>query len=302
MPQAAEIATGARSREGSGYPSSTRWKRGTSRKIESTAANDSWKPGSSAFEGFQARSTIAATSSEYQRSRSRPLSHAMDASDPATPARITDGCGPTASTYAAIAASTASSALSREIPTSQANAEHPRRHEHDVRPAHGQQVVEAGGAEPLLQRVREALVLTEHDALDHAAALPTEARRTVAREPGVQAVGDTAEPRAAADSAPGIGVQHDVHAVPMQPCPLVEAVRRPARRTQHTEHRQACALRRDAAGRQLEQHRLVRALDAPADDERADARLESPDARRLLELYDGALRRADGRPEGAAVE
>ena len=116
-PQAAEIATGARSREGSGYPSSTRWKRGTSRKIESTAANDSWKPGSSAFVGIprekhDRRDEQRRTSAHARR----PLSHARDASDPATPARITDGCGPTASTYAAIAASTASSALSREMP------------------------------------------------------------------------------------------------------------------------------------------------------------------------------------------
>src|SRR5258707_177559 len=45
-----------------------------------------------------------------------------------------------------------------------------------------QQVVQAGGAEPLLQRVREVLVLAEHDALDHPTPLAVQPRRTVAAE------------------------------------------------------------------------------------------------------------------------
>ena len=44
-----------------------------------------------------------------QRSRGRAASQASDASAPATPARTTDGCQPTASTYAAITPSVASS-------------------------------------------------------------------------------------------------------------------------------------------------------------------------------------------------
>jgi hypothetical protein len=47
--------------------------------------------------GFQASNAIAASRSAYQASRSLPLSQANEASEPAMPARITDGCGPTAS-------------------------------------------------------------------------------------------------------------------------------------------------------------------------------------------------------------
>jgi len=82
----------------------------------------------------------------------------------------------------------------------------------------------------------EVLVLAEHDALDHAATFSREPGRAVTREPRVQPVGDTAEPAPAADAPPGVRVQHDVHPVATEPGPLVEAVRRTARRTQHPEH------------------------------------------------------------------
>ena len=151
------------------------------------------------------------------------------------------------------------------MPSSQASPSTPEATTHDVRAAHGEQVVEAGGAEALLERVRETAVLAEHDSLDHAAAFSREPGRAVAREPGVQPVGDAAEPAAPADPAPGVGAQHDVHAVAAQPGSLVEAVRRPARRTQHAEHRQARALRRRPAVGQLEQHRLAQALARPSE-------------------------------------
>ena len=73
-------------------------RRGTSVKIAATAANESWKPGSSRLYGLQASSTSAPSSRNHQRSRSRAQIHASDASAPATPARTTDGCAPTAST------------------------------------------------------------------------------------------------------------------------------------------------------------------------------------------------------------
>ena len=97
-PHAAEIATAPRSQPGSGYPSSHSAKRGATRKIASTAANDSWKPGSRALYGLHASRTIAVTSRAWRASRCRPVSQASDPSAPAIPARSTDGCGPTAST------------------------------------------------------------------------------------------------------------------------------------------------------------------------------------------------------------
>ncbi len=92
------------------------------------------------------------------------------------PARITDGCGPTASTYAPIEASEASSAASRGIAGEQREPERAERDHDDVAAADGEQVIEAARAEALPQRVGEALVLAEHDALEHAAPL--------ARSPG----------------------------------------------------------------------------------------------------------------------
>ena len=89
-------------------------------KIAATAANESWKPGSSRLYGFQPSSKAAPSNRKYQRSRGRDASHASDASAPATPARTTDGCQPTAMTYAPIAASAPTSAASREMPSSHA--------------------------------------------------------------------------------------------------------------------------------------------------------------------------------------
>ena len=53
-------------------------------------------------------------------------------------------------------------------------------------------------------------------------------------------------------------LQDDVHSLPAQPAPLVEAVRRPARQAHDDKRVDECALRRRAAERQLE-------LDALAD-------------------------------------
>ncbi len=55
-----------------------------------------------------------------QRSRGLDASHASDARPPATAARTTDGCQPTASVYAAIDVSATISAASRGMPNSQA--------------------------------------------------------------------------------------------------------------------------------------------------------------------------------------
>ena len=67
--------------------------------MPATATNESWNPGSSSDAGVQTSSTSAPSARKCQRSRGLATSHASEASTPATPARTTDGCQPTASTY-----------------------------------------------------------------------------------------------------------------------------------------------------------------------------------------------------------
>ena len=97
-PQATETASTSRAAAGTGYPSSHRCIRGTTTKIAPTAANESWKPGSSRLAGVQASRTAAPRARKCHRSRGRETSQASEASAPATPARTTDGCQPTART------------------------------------------------------------------------------------------------------------------------------------------------------------------------------------------------------------
>ncbi len=106
---------------GSGYPSSRRSSGGTRTKIAATAAKESWKPGSRRLYGFHASSTAAPSRRKYQRSRGREASHASEASAPATPALTTDGCQPTASTYAPTVPSAAVSPTQRGNPSIQAS-------------------------------------------------------------------------------------------------------------------------------------------------------------------------------------
>ena len=78
-----------------------------------------------ALYGFHASSAQAATSSRCHASRSRPASQATDTAAPAIAARITDGCGPTASTYAPIAASAPTWPHTRPMPSATASASTP---------------------------------------------------------------------------------------------------------------------------------------------------------------------------------
>ena len=97
-PHAVDTARASRSQAGIGYPSSASRSLGSSRKIAPTAAKESWKPGSYREAGVQASSTAAPRARKCHLSRGRASSHASEASPPATPARTTDGCQPTAST------------------------------------------------------------------------------------------------------------------------------------------------------------------------------------------------------------
>ena len=78
--------------------------RGTATKIAATAANESWKPGSSSDVGRPREQDERAEREEVPAvARSRARARRATRAPPATPARTTDGCQPTASTYAAIA-------------------------------------------------------------------------------------------------------------------------------------------------------------------------------------------------------
>src|SRR5262245_52871573 len=68
-PQATATTVTSHTPLGTGYASGTPLVRGRVTKIAATAANDSWKPGSSADEGIQASRTSAPTASACQRSR-----------------------------------------------------------------------------------------------------------------------------------------------------------------------------------------------------------------------------------------
>src|SRR5580765_6916877 len=94
-------------------------------KIAATAANESWKPGSNKVYGFHASRTSAPRSQKCQRSAGRAASQASETSAPDTPARRTDGCAPTASTYAAIAVSAPICPSQRGMPSSHASASAP---------------------------------------------------------------------------------------------------------------------------------------------------------------------------------
>jgi len=178
----------------------------------------------------------------------------------------------------------------------------PCRNGRDLEPVDGEAVVEARGAKPREERVVEPLGTSEDDRLDHRPALPAQAEGRVAGEPALQQVSGAADPATAPDDARFLRAQHDVHSLPSKPRRLVEAVLRTVRELEDPDHAQASALRRRAAGRQLEQHGLMRAKLSPPGDERSDAHVELPDTRWLLRFDDCPLRLADVRKQDAAVE
>ena len=101
-------ALGESSREPDSPPSA-RVRAGRRRRLPRRLRTRAGSPGSSAEVGAQARRTSAPTARKCQRSRGLATSHASEASPPAIPARMTDGCQPTASTYKPIPTSVTSS-------------------------------------------------------------------------------------------------------------------------------------------------------------------------------------------------
>ena len=187
--------------------------RGSTRKIAATAANDSWKPGSSADRGIQARSTSAPTASACQRSRGRATIHASDASVPATAARTTDGCQPTASAYERTTRIASASPTSRPSPTMRAAITTPDRDDGDVLAGHCEQVLEAACLEGVPQLPVDARVLAEDDAREQAASLPRRSAGERRLHVRAQPVADATDPAPPADDAPAVvAAQHHVHA------------------------------------------------------------------------------------------
>ena len=221
-----------------------------------------------------------------------------------SPARMTDGCGPTASTYAPIAASATSSAAIRPRPSRPHEREHRacnRRHLQSVDREH---VVEPGGAEALPRACRPSLASRRaRPPSSTARRSPSSPAAESAREPALQIVGDTAEPATAADDAPRPRAHHHVDPLAPQPGGLVEPVRRSPRQVQDPDEREPRALRRRRTpGRELEEHALARPHGPPPQHGREHAGRERPDASRLVGLDHRILGGADARKQHAAIE
>ena len=271
-------------------------------KIAATAANDSWNPASKTRYGFHARSAIAPSSSAYQASRSLPAIHASEASEPAIPARTTDGCGAHGEHVGGDPRQRA------ELADPPVHAEQPGEHEHapcdqdHVLSRDREQVVEPRSAEVLPQVVGERLVVAEDDPFEDRAPLSRETGCDGARQPAAQGVGDSAEAAAPADERPVVDVEDDVDAVPAQPGALVEAVVGPARQPDDGKHLEGGALRRCAARRQLELHPFIERLALEAPDSALDADVVAVRSGRGRHDHDRPSSAVDLRAERAAVE
>ena len=117
-------------------------------------------------------------------------------------------------------------------------------------------MIEARRSETSAQLVGETFVLAEHNPGQDRAPLALEAWSHRAREPRPQAVGEARETTPPADDPPPRCPQHDVHAVTTQPRALVKAVLRAVRELDLADYVEKSALRRRAAQRKTEEHRL----------------------------------------------
>ena len=145
--------------------------RGTATKIAATAANESWKPGSSSDVGIHAMSTSAPTARKCQRSR-RTRGEPGERRESSGDGRPRDRRLPADGEHVGgdhdeRRRARAAPCGSRKQPTEPID---PGGEERDVLARDGEQVIETGGAEVVLHVGRQALVLAEHDAEDDAAA------------------------------------------------------------------------------------------------------------------------------------
>ena len=202
------------------------------------------------------------------------MSQASDASAPAIPARTTDGCQPTARTYAKIATSAASCPASRGIPSSHASTSTAPREHDDVLARHGEQVVEPGRLE--VSRNSSDSPSSSPSTMPTSSASPltrlARRRRPARGAPGAGRTGrrDLRGVR----SAPVAAAQHDMDAAPSEPGALVEAVLGPARLDQQRAQLEDRALRRRPPERKLQQDALAHTTLAEAAHLRGHAQRE----------------------------
>ena len=173
----------------------------------------------------------------------------------------------------------------------------------DLQPVDGETVVEARCPEVREQVLIDAGGAAEDDRFDHVAPIARQTRRRVASQPASDAVADAGDAAAPPDHPERLSAQDRVDALPAQPLRLVEAVRRSGRSPQLSEEPEPRALwRRRPSERELQQGLLVGAHGSPAEHEHPHPLIEGSEPRRLLDLHQRPLRRADPGREHAVVK
>ena len=117
-------------------------------------------------------------------------------------------------------------------------------------------MVQARRPEGVGRFAREALVLPEHDAGHERATLSREPGRHRVRDVRAQTVNDAEDPAPGADDAQMTRAEHDVDAVTLQICALVEAVPGAARSGDLGQNVHDGSLRRSAAKWEADENRL----------------------------------------------
>ena len=163
-------------------------------------------------------------------------------------------------------------------------------------------MVEARGSEIASQVVGEARIVAEHDALDDPEPLSVQATSGRPPEPRAELVGEAGHATPAADHAPPVAAQDDVHSLTTEPAGLVEPVHGPTWADELAEDLEPGALRRRPSERQLEKHRLVDPQPPEPRDAGREAKLEAPSSGRPGDGDEARLRPPDAVREDAPVE
>ena len=134
----------------------------------------------------------------------------------------------------------------------------PSREERNVLPGYGQEVIQAGGTEVVLNVRGQAFVLAEHDPEHDPAADSVRSARNGALDPLAKPVAEPGEPAATTELAPARRVEDDADPLAREPLPLVEAVVfGPWLDDSHRGLEDRASCRRRAADREHEQHALA---------------------------------------------
>ena len=242
---------------GTGYASGTPATRGSTTKIAATAANESWKPGSSA-RGRHPREQHERTDRErvpaVARPRDDPRERGQHAGDCRADDRRLPADGERVGEHDADRHRLAEQPPDPRDPQRRDDAD---RHDRDVLTGHGEEVHEAARLEVVAQGRVDLGVLPEHDPRDE---LSTLARRPAGQrllDVRAQPVGDATDPAPPADDPGALAAHDNVHAASREPASLVEAGLGPTRRDRPRAHLEDGALRRRPLGWELEQDPLA---------------------------------------------